>query len=279
MKKYDVSGVGLNLGTAAEYVVKTGNELPAASTSRGPSAGEGVFVVGVSKGSIADVAGIRQGDELLAIQGEPMDEATPFRASGLISGAADEDGGGAGGSGRGGSEGRSSKAELVLVKVRHAAGGEEELRLARPTRTLPSTVTTSLTRSTGGGGGAAGGAAGARAVEEVVGTVRLAAFNARAQSDVASAIRRLEAGGATRLVLDLRDNRGGLVTEGLEVARLFLDGEGAGRGFGISPDFSGAPSPEQYEGAIRGCRLADPQLPAPQLVGGPRAAEAPKAVA
>ncbi len=30
--------------------------------------------------------------------------------------------------------------------------------------------------------------------------------------------------GALELVLDLRDNRGGLVSEGVEVARLFLDG-------------------------------------------------------
>ncbi|GFR42289.1 hypothetical protein Agub_g3187, partial [Astrephomene gubernaculifera] len=41
MKKYDVSGVGLNLGTAAEYVVKTGKPLPGlpspASTSASPS--------------------------------------------------------------------------------------------------------------------------------------------------------------------------------------------------------------------------------------------------
>jgi C-terminal processing protease CtpA/Prc len=113
------------------------------------------------------------------------------------------------------------------------------------------------------GGGSGGGT-------ELVGTVRLSAFNARAQvggkvevrpdseggeggggeggeerecgrgvkprqpqpppqppqSDVAAAIRRLEAAGAVRLVLDLRDNRGGLVTEGLEVARLFMGGEG-----------------------------------------------------
>ena len=39
-------------------------------------------------------------------------------------------------------------------------------------------------------------------------------------------MQRLVAAGADRLVLDLRDNRGGLVSEGIEVARLFL-GEGA----------------------------------------------------
>ncbi|KXZ42218.1 hypothetical protein GPECTOR_180g254 [Gonium pectorale] len=223
MKKYDVSGVGLNLGTANEFVVKTGNDLPA---PRDPSSGEGVYVVGVSKGSPADVAGIRQGDELLAVQGESLAETTPFRAAGLISGAVEEppsDSGGEEGrsGGGGGKEGRRKggpAAEEVRVVVRHAGGSEEELVLVRPTRRVPSAVSTSLARSPvslpGGGRG-----------EELVGTVRLAAFNARAQSDVAAAIRQLEAAGASRLVLDLRDNRGGLVTEGLEVARLFLDGD------------------------------------------------------
>ena len=37
------------------------------------------------------------------------------------------------------------------------------------------------------------------------------------QRDTLAAVQRLQAAGADRLVLDLRDNRGGLVTEGIEV--------------------------------------------------------------
>lgn len=57
-----------------------------------------------------------------------------------------------------------------------------------------------------------------------VGYIRLASFTSRAQSDVASAIRGLSQEGAEAFVLDLRDNRGGLIQEGIEVAKLFLDG-------------------------------------------------------
>lgn len=38
-----------------------------------------------------------------------------------------------------------------------------------------------------------------------------------AQRDTLAAVQRLQAAGAQRLVLDLRDNRGGLVSEGIEV--------------------------------------------------------------
>ena len=57
-----------------------------------------------------------------------------------------------------------------------------------------------------------------------MGHISLSAFNARALSDVAAAVRDAEAAGAAELVLDLRDNRGGLVQEGIEIAKLFLDG-------------------------------------------------------
>jgi len=42
---------------------------------------------------------------------------------------------------------------------------------------------------------------------------------------VAAAVQQLTAQGAEEFVLDLRDNLGGLVEEGVEVARLFLDGK------------------------------------------------------
>ncbi len=57
-----------------------------------------------------------------------------------------------------------------------------------------------------------------------MGHINLSAFNARALSDVVAAVRQMEGEGAAELVLDLRDNRGGLVQEGIEIAKLFLDG-------------------------------------------------------
>ncbi|GFR42288.1 hypothetical protein Agub_g3186, partial [Astrephomene gubernaculifera] len=160
-------------------------------------------------------------------------------AAGLISGAEEvAEGGGGGGLNAGGTaeaagqrqqqqerRGDEGTDDVVRIKLRHTPDGEaEEVRVLRPHRTLPSAVSASLTRSPAPQQRLLS-LPGRGRREEVVGTVRLTAFNARAQSDVAAAIRQLQAAGATRLVLDLRDNRGGLVTEGLEVARLFLEGD------------------------------------------------------
>ena len=55
-----------------------------------------------------------------------------------------------------------------------------------------------------------------------VGYIRLKEFNALAEPNVWSAVETLRARGATSFVLDLRDNPGGLVQAGVEIARLFL---------------------------------------------------------
>lgn len=56
-----------------------------------------------------------------------------------------------------------------------------------------------------------------------VGYIRLSQFNANATMEVAHAIHRLEKQGATSYVLDLRNNPGGLLQAGVEVARLWLN--------------------------------------------------------
>jgi carboxyl-terminal processing protease len=56
-----------------------------------------------------------------------------------------------------------------------------------------------------------------------VGYIRLGQFNANATSEVATAIKRLEAEKADSYILDLRSNPGGLLQAGIEVARLWLD--------------------------------------------------------
>lgn len=44
------------------------------------------------------------------------------------------------------------------------------------------------------------------------------------QSEVASALRDFEKAGAAEVELDLRGNLGGLVSQGVETSRLFLEG-------------------------------------------------------
>ncbi len=56
-----------------------------------------------------------------------------------------------------------------------------------------------------------------------VGYIRLTQFSANAPAEVADAINQLEEQGADAYVLDLRNNPGGLLQAGIEIARLWLD--------------------------------------------------------
>lgn len=59
-----------------------------------------------------------------------------------------------------------------------------------------------------------------------IGYLRLSQFNANAAMELAHAVAKLERDGADRYILDLRNNPGGLLNAGIEIARLWLD-EGA----------------------------------------------------
>ncbi len=61
--------------------------------------------------------------------------------------------------------------------------------------------------------------------DQKVGYVRLNQFSANAREEIAQAVTNLQAQGADRYVLDLRNNPGGLLQAGIEIARLWLDQE------------------------------------------------------
>lgn len=56
-----------------------------------------------------------------------------------------------------------------------------------------------------------------------VGYIRLSQFNANAAAEVARQIRQFEAKGANAYILDLRNNPGGLLSAGIDIARFWLD--------------------------------------------------------
>jgi len=56
-----------------------------------------------------------------------------------------------------------------------------------------------------------------------IGYIRLSQFNANAALEIANAINSMEEQGATAYILDLRNNPGGLLQAGIEVARQWLD--------------------------------------------------------
>ena len=65
----------------------------------------------------------------------------------------------------------------------------------------------------------------AKSADDHVGYVRLTQFSNNAAEDMRAAITDLEAQGVGEYILDLRSNPGGLVSAGINVASLWLDGE------------------------------------------------------
>lgn len=222
MVKYDVSGVGLNLGTLQELKTKTGLEPATTATNGGgmSDGGQGVWVVGLIHGSAADTAGIQQGDEIISADGSSLLGKSPFAVASLLQGPAEEEE----------EDQQKSQATAVVVasfgstnqsrlsevkiQVKKLDGSVADLILTRPDRPpTPSPVVYKLEKKKTSGG----------AASTAVGYIKLISFNARAQRDVSHALRELQNSGAEKYVLDLRGNRGGLVSEGIEVAKLFLE--------------------------------------------------------
>ncbi|MBH8555376.1 PDZ domain-containing protein [Nostocaceae cyanobacterium CENA357] len=143
-------------------------------------------VVTPIEGSPADQAGIRPRDRILKIEGISTENLTLDEAAARM---------------------RGSIGSLVTLLIEREGEGEIEVRVMRD-RIALNPVVADLRLSPEG---------------TPIGYLRLSQFNANASMELAHAISSLEKKGAAAYILDLRNNPGGLLQSGIEIARLWLN--------------------------------------------------------
>ncbi|PHT55733.1 Carboxyl-terminal-processing peptidase 1, chloroplastic [Capsicum baccatum] len=171
MARYDMTGIGVNLRD-----VPDGN------------GGSKLKVLGILLDGPAHNAGVRQGDELISVNGVDVLGKSSFEASSLLLGP---------------------NGTSVNIMVKHGNCGPVQSIDVERQSIAKTPVFYRLEQIESG--------------STSVGYVRLKEFNALARKDLVTAIKRLEGMGASSFVLDLRDNLGGLVQAGIEIAKLFLN--------------------------------------------------------
>ena len=144
----------------------------------------GLRVLTVFKGSPADRGGLEPGDEIIAVDGKSLRGVSSEEATTRIKGRA---------------------GTRVTLTVKTGKAEPREVRLERARVDVP-VVESRMTRSG----------------ERKVAYVRLASFTSGAHGELGKAVRRLLGRGAKAVVLDLRDNGGGLLNEAVLVSSLFI---------------------------------------------------------
>ena len=144
----------------------------------------GLRVLTVFKGSPAAKGGLKPGDEIIAVNGRSLRGASSEQATTRIKGRA------------------GTEVTLTVVTGKQKP---REVTLKRAHVDVP-VVESRMTRSG----------------DEKVAYVKLASFTSGAHGEVGKAVRRLLGKGAKAVVLDLRDNGGGLLNEAVLVSSIFI---------------------------------------------------------
>jgi carboxyl-terminal processing protease len=143
-------------------------------------------VLSVRDGSPADGAGVRPGDRILSVDGQPV--------SGLNS-------------------------RVIALRLAGEKGSKVRVLLERGPRLEPDSVSVTMKRAPSP---PATSVTLSRMLDGTTGYLRLHEFGATAAKEITDSISRLKARKATRFILDLRGNPGGIVTEAVSIASTFL---------------------------------------------------------
>ncbi|PMB01224.1 carboxyl-terminal protease [Fischerella thermalis CCMEE 5268] len=146
----------------------------------------GLEVVAPIAGSPAEKAGIRSRDRIIKIEGIDTQNLTLDEAAARM---------------------RGPIGSLVTLVIERDGEGQKEFRVMRDRISLNPVVAELHSTPEG----------------LPFGYIRLTQFNANAPTELAHAINSLEKKGASAYILDLRNNPGGLLQAGIEVARLWLN--------------------------------------------------------
>ncbi|KAG5242702.1 carboxyl-terminal-processing peptidase [Salix suchowensis] len=156
-----------------------------------------LVVLSCVKGGPAARAGIHEGDELIEINGERLDGFTSEAAAQKLRGTA----------------GTSVKVKVHSAMESSRDASIREVNLPREYITLSPISSTIIPHKTRDGH------------LTKTGYVKLSAFSQSAAIDMANTILDMETQGVHSYILDLRNNPGGLVKAGLDVAQIWLDGD------------------------------------------------------
>ena len=143
-----------------------------------------LFIVAPLDGSPAEAAGLRSGDLILEVNGESIEGLSLLEAVNLI---------------------RGPRGSEVTLLVRHLGQLEEVDLVVRRDRIELDSV---LVRNR---------------PEDRFAHIRLTTFYSDTPEDLAKAIEEQQANGAEGLILDVRDNPGGLLSSVVEVVSMFID--------------------------------------------------------
>lgn len=154
-----------------------------------------IVIVAPIEGTPAQRAGIRAGDVILEVDGESTSGWTTEKAVLKI---------------------RGPKGTTVTLNVRHSDGTEEALNIQRDEIKVASVTTTPP-------GGVLKDGAGNQITD--IGYIRIREFTEQTQQEMQAALQDVVNSGQKGVILDLRNNPGGLLRTTTDVADMFLDGD------------------------------------------------------